>query len=221
MADIIHELRQLIEERHLLKHPFYQLWTQGDLRLDSIRDYSKQYFQHVLAFPTYVSAVHSNCSDLAARQVLLENLIEEERGEENHPELWMRFCEGLGLTRQEVLDAKPYPETWKLVSTFKDKTKNGSFSEGLACLYAYESQIPAISEAKIDGLRRHYGITEGSALSFFETHIKYDKLHAAAEEQILTKCLREDQERIKGSARSALNALWDMLSGVLRRNQAV
>jgi pyrroloquinoline-quinone synthase len=29
--DIVDELRELIEERSLLKHPFYQAWQQGAL----------------------------------------------------------------------------------------------------------------------------------------------------------------------------------------------
>ena len=44
----------------------------------------------VLAFP--VSAVRGQCDDLEARQLLLENLVEEEQGPDNHPEL-IRFAE--------------------------------------------------------------------------------------------------------------------------------
>jgi pyrroloquinoline quinone (PQQ) biosynthesis protein C len=33
---------------------------------------------------------------------LLENLIKEERGAENYPELWLRFAETLGIARETV-----------------------------------------------------------------------------------------------------------------------
>jgi pyrroloquinoline quinone (PQQ) biosynthesis protein C len=46
-----------------------------------------------------LSAMHLHVPDVATRQLLLENLIEEERGPENHPERWLRFCESLGLER--------------------------------------------------------------------------------------------------------------------------
>jgi pyrroloquinoline-quinone synthase len=35
--------------------------------------------------------LHSRCDELETRQVLLENLIDEERGAGNHPELWLRL----------------------------------------------------------------------------------------------------------------------------------
>ena len=32
--------------------------------------------------------------------MLLDNLIDEEKGSENHPELWMRFAEGMGIAEK-------------------------------------------------------------------------------------------------------------------------
>ena len=84
----------------MLKHPFYQAWVNGGLELSAIKEYAAQYYHHVCAFPRYVSGIHSNCEDLYTRQQLLENLIDEERGEENHPELWKRFGEGVGKHTQ-------------------------------------------------------------------------------------------------------------------------
>src|SRR5688500_19221606 len=88
-------LSEAVMQFSMLKHPFYVAWTEGKLSKEILADYAKQYYAHVRAFPTYVSAVHSRCDDVALRQELLENLIEEERGTENHPELWLRFAEGL------------------------------------------------------------------------------------------------------------------------------
>ena len=41
-----------------------------------------------------------------------------------------------------------------------------SYSEGLASLYTYESQIPEIAETKIRGLKKHYGVTSKKGLEF-------------------------------------------------------
>src|SRR2546427_8232083 len=102
IADVLATLDKRIQERHLLTHPFYQAWSAGTLSLPALQEYSKQYYRHVEAFPTYVSAVHANCPLLPIRQRLLENLIEEERGADNHPELCLRFAEALGVQRDEV-----------------------------------------------------------------------------------------------------------------------
>jgi pyrroloquinoline-quinone synthase len=96
---------EAVNKHAMLNHPFYQLWNEGKLERETLREYAKQYYAHVKAFPTYVSAVHSRCDDLKVRQLLLENLIEEERGVDNHPELWLRFAESLGVSRDEVKNA--------------------------------------------------------------------------------------------------------------------
>src|SRR6476620_415692 len=97
------ELKAIIEERHLLKHPFYKAWSEGQLSKDTLRSYAGQYFRQVSSFPRFLSTVHSRCPEISARKVLLENLVDEELHGTDHPELWMQFAEGLGATRHEVL----------------------------------------------------------------------------------------------------------------------
>src|SRR5439155_1704622 len=105
----------LIAERSLLKHPFYTKWQVGELTVDSLKGYACQYYHHVLQFPTYVSGAHANCDDLPDRQELLENLVEEEQGPNNHPELWLRFGEAVGLSREEIIESSTVcaGNTWR------------------------------------------------------------------------------------------------------------
>lgn len=213
----IDALAGLIEEKHMLKHPFYQLWTRGALTIASLQGYAKQYYHHVAAFPTYVSAVHSNCPYIEVRQALLENLVEEEQGEENHAELWIGFGEGLGVQRDQMTSTPPLPETKALVQTFTRLTREGSFLEGLAVLHAYESQIPKVSQVKIDGLRKFYGITDSRSLRFFTAHMKYDVIHSKVEEQFLKKHVKDSQsaKKVYSATNEALDALGLMLDGVM------
>ncbi len=126
-----------IDRFGLLKHPFYQRWNSGELSQGALAEYAKQYYAHVAAFPTYVSAVHSHCDVLAVRQMLLENLIEEERGDDNHPELWLRFAEGLGVNRDTVKAAGLLTETVESVEIMQRLTHSPDYREGVAALYAY------------------------------------------------------------------------------------
>ena len=133
-----------IAEKHLLKHPFYLAWTRGELSREALSDYARQYYHHVAAFPTYLSAAHAKCGDQPTRKQLLKNLIDEEAGSPNHPELWLKFTEGLGVDDVNVRNTEKWPETKNLIDTFRAVCGDGSTAEGLAALYAYESQIPAI-----------------------------------------------------------------------------
>ncbi len=135
--NLIATLRERIERKRLLDHPFYQRWNAGELTRDELQEYARQYYHYSLAFPTFVSATHANSSDMVIRQALLENLIEEERGTENHPELWLRFCEGLGLDRDDVLSSTPSARTCELIDVMKTLAREGEVHEGLAALYAY------------------------------------------------------------------------------------
>ena len=150
-----------IDDLHLLKHPFYEAWNAGKLKVETIQEYAAQYFNHVNAFPRYLSSIHSNCDDIKTRQIILENLVDEEMGDENHPELWMRFAEGTGISRKKVFSKKMIRETKKLVDTFSKLSKNEKTHVGIAALYCYESMVPEIAKTKIAGLKKYYNIPVG------------------------------------------------------------
>jgi pyrroloquinoline-quinone synthase len=208
-----------IAEKHLLKHPFYLAWTRGELSKEALTDYARQYYHHVAAFPTYLSAVHANCNHQATRKQLLNNLIDEEAGSPNHPELWKKFAHGLGVQEIDLARTEKQPETKKLIDTFRAVCGQASTAEGLAALYAYESQIPSICESKIDGLKKHYGFTKPEHYEYFTVHIEADREHSAAEREMLSRHLdAHNFESVKVSVNRVLEALWELLSGVCRRH---
>ena len=219
MSEYLDNIDNDITEKHLLKHPFYLAWARGELSKDALTDYSEQYYHHVAAFPTYLSAVHANCDDQATRKELLNNLIDEEAGSPNHPELWKKFAGSLGVEEAELAQTGKQPETENLINTFRSVCKQRSTAEGLAALYAYESQIPSICESKIDGLKKHYGFTKPEHYQYFTVHIEADREHSAAEREMLGRYLDvHNFESVKMSVNRVLDALWDMLSGVCRRH---
>jgi pyrroloquinoline-quinone synthase len=218
--DIIDEVKAIVEERSLLRHPFYQAWQKGELRLADLRGYAAQYWHHVLAFPQYVSAAHAICPPEAYgdRQAMLENLIEEEHGDENHPELWLRFAEGVGATRDDVRGSRPLPETAALVSTFRDATARRSFAEACAALYVYESQVPEVAKTKIAGLERFYGIHDPRSQQFFTVHIGADEVHADVGAGMVRRHATDEAGRdaVRRTAHECADALWSFLDGVHR-----
>lgn len=215
-SEFENRLREAVMEYSMLKHPFYVAWTEGKLSQAVLGEYAKQYYAHVSAFPTYVSGVHSHCDDVSIRQQLLENLIEEERGEDNHPELWLRFAEALGVTRAEVKSADLLPATRNSVVSLKSLTQSEDYREGLAALLAYESQIPEVAQTKREGLKDFYSIADERAVSFFRVHESIDILHQQVEMRILEEQCQSpaDQDRAIAAAREAAQALWSFLDGV-------
>jgi pyrroloquinoline-quinone synthase len=225
-------LDALAAEMSLLKHPFYQQWTAGTLTAQRLRSYAIQYYRHVAAFPRYLSALHSRCDDFETRQVLLENLIEEERGAENHPELWLKFAHALGVIREEVLAAEPLPAANALVATFDHVSRDLPLAAGLSALYVYESQVAEVAKVKIDGLKRFYGFrddadhTDGAhdtndvanadGMKFFTVHRDADPYHAQAVAELIERhdTRAEDRAIALEAGRAALKAVWDLLDSV-------
>ena len=216
--ELCDRLDALIEERSLLKHPFYQAWQAGELTLDALRGYACQYYHHVLQFPTYVSGTHANCDDLPDRQELLENLVEEEQGPNHHPELWLRFGEAIGLTREEMIESTPLPETMELISTYRHITKDTPFIRGISALYAYESQVPEVAGTKMDGLKRFYGIDDPQGLKFFIVHHSLDVEHSKVTRNLVAKYgeTPEAQDDATSAVEEATRVLLSFLDGVHR-----
>ncbi len=147
---------------------------------------------------------------------VVDSLIVEERGEENHPELWLRFGEALGLAREAMTESEALPETEHLVETYREVTKASSFTQAATALYCYESQVPEIARQKIAGLRKFYGIDEPRALQFFTVHIEADEWHAEVGRNFVARygASPEERDAVQKTAKRCLDALWGFLDGV-------
>ena len=207
-------IQQLISSRRLLDHPFYNAWSHGELSREALQKYAEQYYHWVQAFPTWLSAAHSNATDLAMRQEILENLIDEERGPENHPELWLRFCDALGLDRDAVKRAELLPETRDAIAAMRKVTRESSAVAGVAALYAYESQQPEVMKTKRDGLANLYNVTSGH--EYFDVHQTIDVEHSAGERALVDAHADGQEDEILAAAQTALNATYMLLDGVER-----
>jgi pyrroloquinoline-quinone synthase len=195
----------------------------GSLDKEELKGYAKEYYQFEKEFPRFLSSIHSRCESPEMRRQLLENLIHEEQGEANHPELWLRFAEGVGADRAEVKSHFHSDETENLLRVFRKHCSSDNIADGLTALYAYERQQPDVARQKIDGLQRFYNVTDDATVSFFKAHQTYDVFHAETEVNLLSELCQDEasQTRALAVADEVLTALYDFLDGVDRRYKAV
>ena len=104
--DLIREVDRRIDARSLLTHPFYTKWQEGTLHMEALQEYARQYYAFESSFPRFLSALHSRTEEATVRQRILENLWDEEHGNNNHAEMWLQFAEGIGVSRESVIDAE-------------------------------------------------------------------------------------------------------------------
>ena len=211
------ELNKKLDKYHLLNHPFYKSWNEGKLTREIIKDYAEQYYQHVKAFPRYISATHSLCEDIEKRKILLENLQDEENPNADHPKLWKNFALAMGSNSKNIENVKMDWFTKDMIDNFFHQARL-SYAEGLASLYTYERQIPEIAETKIRGLKNHYGVASKEGLEFFEVHKAADIYHREACEKLLDDLSPEEQRKAEVSALSTAKYLWNFLSGIAEKH---
>ena len=182
----------------VLRHPFYERWTRGELTPGELAFYSGQYRHAVVALAD--AAAHAG-EDAHA---------DEER---SHVALWDGF---LGSVGGDV-DAAPTPETAACAAAWGDPSRD--LPATLAALYAIEAAQPAISETKRAGLVEHHGATPGSdATRYFDVHAVLDHAHTAHNRERLTAIMEPaDEERLLVEVERVLVANWHLLDGVEAR----
>jgi pyrroloquinoline-quinone synthase len=214
--ELLTRIDRLIDERHLLGHSFYRKWVAGTLPTEALQEYARQYYAFESTFPRILSALHSRSDRPDVRASLLDNLWDEEHGEVNHAELWLLFAEGMGVSRDDVRGAELNDSTQALVDTYWNAASNAPVAAGVAAVYAYERQVPQVAQAKIDGLRQRYGVTDGRTLGFFEIHATLDVEHSDAERKIIADLGPADEDAVLESTSAALDAWWKFLDAVDR-----
>jgi pyrroloquinoline-quinone synthase len=212
-----------IERYDLLKHPFYQAWSKGELTRQDLREYASEYWHHVSAFPTYLSALHSRLPDGKLRRLVLENLADEEGLEDGapHSEMWMDFARGMGADEATVRERLIQPDTIALLEHFRSAMQH-SPAAALAALYAYESRVPEIAKTKAEGLAHHYG-ADAETRRYFTVHKTADVHHARVWRNAMTAELAEhphQTEAALAAAEDAAHALWNALDGIESARQA-
>ena len=202
--NLIQKIDQIIEERSLLKHPFYEMWSDGKLTQESLAGYSKEYFQLVKAVPEFMTPI----IEKAPNSVITE-LTENQQEESDHIKPWISFAGELGISNDELISYSGLDKTKKAVSDLSELMT--TFDGGACAMYAFEKEIPKISQTKLDGLSEFYQITNDNATEYFKPHTEADIRHTASWRNILEKSNADTSNLIEIAEKSvsAQNLLLD------------
>ncbi len=185
------ELNQRIAPKALLQHPFYRAWEAGELPVDALRSYAREYGAFIRNMP------------LGWEMLGDSETANEER---QHVDLWEDFAEGLDTE----IGAAELPGVAALVAaSSKLFAKRAS---ALGALYAFEAQQPATAKSKLDGLRKHYSLPAGAEL-YFEAHAANQHEAAKLLDQIAALSPAQQGEALAACEQMSA-ALWDALTDI-------
>jgi pyrroloquinoline-quinone synthase len=215
--EFVSELDARIAKYDLLCHPFYKAWAAGELSREDLREYGREYFHHVDAFPSYLAEFAERNEQGSLRRAVLANRDEEmgANGAPSHAEFWLDFVEGMGGARDSAA-APAVPELARLLDSFHQVSREGAPEEALASFYAYESQVPRVAAEKARGLKEMYGADEKTC-AYFTLHTTVDVYHSRVWKNQLTKLVDDNSaaaDRALIAAESAAQALWNALDGI-------
>jgi pyrroloquinoline-quinone synthase len=220
------QLEASIVKYDLLCHPFYRAWAAGELTRDDLREYARQYYHHVEAFPRYLAELALRLDEGELRRAVLANMCDEKGVKggpgkdavphlEPHSGLWLDFAEGMGA-RRDMRRHKPLPEIDGLMTHFHHVASEGTPEEALAAFYAYESQVPRVAQEKERGLRAMYG-ADDKTCGYFTLHATADIYHSNVWRKQLENRVAANPEAAEAALDAAENAakmLWQALDGI-------
>ena len=189
------------ERWNVLRHPFYDAWSAGELSRADLARYSGQYRHAVQA----IAELSESAANAAPERPELRLHAAEER---EHVALWDGFVEASGGSTSDA----PTPQTAHCAGTL---SQQGDLLERLVALYAIESGQPQISKTKLGGLLGAYGFTDGPATAYFRVHARRDVEHAAEARELIDELAEAgDEDRLTAVAEEVFRANWRLLDGV-------
>lgn len=180
-----------ISNYNLLEHPFYQAWSAGELPVEALKNYAREYGAFISTLPKG-----------------WETLNDAETAEEEteHIEMWEDFADGLNT---EISDAQ-IPQVKTLVDTADKLFSNNETA--LGALYAFEAQQPETAKSKLAGLKAFYQLPD-KVEPYFVTHSHNE--HEAEKLLDLIGTLSSDsQKTVVQACEQMSSALWDALTGI-------
>ncbi|HLQ35767.1 MAG TPA: iron-containing redox enzyme family protein [Chloroflexota bacterium] len=171
-----------------INHPFCVKLVRGNWTPEQLQAWVKQDFH------AKVQTIRNDAMIVATSPSLEEmqkqaSVVASEAGADNsgypsHPELWLRFGEGLGLSREEIMRSRPSP----LMQVVLDAERYRSMSQrigGLPSNMRLGERINAVVyPIWADALEQHYSVRR-EALAFFTAHGEADEDHGEIGRQIV------------------------------------
>lgn len=203
---LVSRIDEMIEQRSLLKHPFYEMWSAGELKPESLSGYSKEYFQLIKAVPGFMAPIIGQ-----APENVISVLVENQAEESAHIGPWRSFAASLGVSGEDLDGHTCIEKTNQAVEMLGSQM---STYEGGACaMYAFEKEIPKISQTKLDGLAEFYGIDSAEATEYFRLHTEADIRHAASWREIIESTTDSSETRLIEAADKSIAAQNLLLDG--------
>ena len=211
VAEFAAKLLQEARETHpWLHHPLYRMIQEGRLTRDQVRQVLRQqgaFFLDTLRHAAWkivsVGGPTPTWEDLERQRALIP-LVVEEGGHDTiggtqtaHAFLFVRLCEALGITRDEVFHTDYLPTTIIEKNELFQLQREGTLEALCGGNIATESINGIVSARMAEAMEKHYGVS-GEALEFYHEHREVEEDHGARAVRMLERLAATDEAQKRG-----------------------
>lgn len=213
-----------LKKMDFANHPMAIKILNGELTKTQVKEWAKQWYHGFLKdADRWVAEAFVHCPDPVYRKALLENCYEEGTGfhskTKGHPILYQDFLAGLGVSKEELENTSPTPEAVASLLNFWT-IQNIPWYQFGPLFVTSESQVPLTYLSVIEGLRKHYGVSE-EALTFFKIHAsEVDQEHSSWNVRVIEEYAtnERDQAEARQIVRRTAWLIWQLLNVYQRYN---
>ncbi len=216
-------LQQEIEDglrrpgRNLTEHPVLAMLDRGELTRAQVQGLLTQMYVHVREVTRWIAASFAACPYPAIRDMIFENLLEEQIGyyskTKAHAELLRDCVLAAGVSAEALAQAQPLSETAALIDYCELTATQRHWLIGLEGLgIALETQAPIFFGKIGRALIKSYGMDEEGA-KFFLLHVSVDEDHGDVNWQILQEHATSEalQQDLKEAIFRTAERWWGLL----------
>jgi pyrroloquinoline quinone (PQQ) biosynthesis protein C len=229
-SDFVAKLLKEAQDTHpWLHHRLFRMIADGQLTRSQLQNVIRQqgcFFLDTLRHAAWkiisVGGYTPTFDDLERQRALIP-LVVEEGGHDTiggkqtaHAYLFVRLCEGLGLTRDEVFTTEYLPTTIIEKNELFMLQRSSTLEALCGGNIATESINHIVSQRMAAAMAKHYGVPR-PALEFYYEHMEVEKDHRDRALRILEKIAVTDAEQARGrlALRRALTARRICADGML------
>lgn len=222
-------LKEAQETHPWLHHPLFRMIDDGELSRAQLQNVIRQqgcFFLDTLRHAAWkiisVGGYTPTWEDLERQRQLIP-LVVEEGGEDTvggkqtaHAFLFVKLCEALGLTRQEIFNTEYLPTTIIEKNELFLLQRSSTLEALCGGNIATESINPIHMQRMAHAMEKHYGVP-ASALDFYYVHVEVEGDHADRAVRIIEKLAVTDADQARGllGMRRAITARRICADGLL------
>jgi pyrroloquinoline-quinone synthase len=200
-------------------HPLVQKFLKGELTREQMKAWAIQEYWFYKG-PSYWSAAEAaNAPTLEDQQILMDPLVTEmgTGNKESHVDLYLKYCNALGVTKEEIFSTPLLPATVTAISEFYNICKYLPLPEAISAEKIAGENVNKIRhELYVKAYKKYYSWIPEESLRFHIEHVTEDVGHTQIGEYLVKKYAtsKEAQNRMWEAEVRFLSLQWVLYDGI-------